>query len=92
MRQARRLADSQGGVLIAKPDEKTAMCRYRNVMYQAGFRGKESGHSLRYAFAQEQIREYMAQGYSQAEALAMTSMDLGHGDGRGRYIAQVYQR
>ncbi|EDU7994816.1 DNA-binding protein, partial [Salmonella enterica subsp. diarizonae] len=24
--------------------------------------------------------------------LAMTAMDLGHGDGRGRYVAQVYGR
>ncbi|EIQ8311973.1 DNA-binding protein, partial [Salmonella enterica subsp. enterica serovar Adjame] len=26
------------------------------------------------------------------EALAMVAMDLGHGDGRGRYVAQVYSQ
>ncbi len=26
------------------------------------------------------------------KALAMVAMDLGHGDGRGRYVAQVYGR
>ncbi|MDH8217202.1 DNA-binding protein, partial [Klebsiella pneumoniae] len=25
-------------------------------------------------------------------ALAMTAMDLGHGDGRGRWVVQVYGR
>ncbi|EKS5420629.1 hypothetical protein QB964_004331 [Salmonella enterica] len=38
------------------------------------------------------IRERLAQGVSEKEALAMTAMDLGHGDGRGRYVAQVYGR
>ncbi|EBR5152518.1 DNA-binding protein, partial [Salmonella enterica subsp. enterica serovar Alachua] len=27
---------------------------------------------------------------SRKEALAIVAMDLGHGDGRGRYVAQVY--
>ncbi|EDF8126218.1 DNA-binding protein, partial [Salmonella enterica subsp. enterica serovar Dublin] len=35
---------------------------------------------------------YLAQGFCEKEALAMTAMDLGHGDGRGRYVAQVYGR
>ncbi|MGS0066780.1 integrase domain-containing protein, partial [Escherichia coli] len=26
------------------------------------------------------------------EALAMVAMDLGHGDGRGRWVKQVYAR
>lgn len=29
-------------------------------------------------------------GIQRKEALAMVAMDLGHGDGRGRYVAQVY--
>ncbi len=37
-------------------------------------------------------RDRLAQGFSEQEALAMTAMDLGHGDGRGRYVAQVYGR
>lgn len=89
---ALQLATSQNGVLINKPDEKSAMHRYKNVMSRAGFKGKESGHALRYAFARDQINAYLAFGYSRTEALALTSADLGHGDGRGRYIAQVYAR
>jgi site-specific recombinase XerD len=89
---AQKLASHQSGVLINKPDEKSAMHRYKNVMSAAGFTGKESGHALRYAFAQDQIKAYLLLGYSKQEALALTSTDLGHGDGRGRYIAQVYGR
>lgn len=89
---AQELSARQKGVLINKPNEKSAMNRYKNVMTSAGFKGKESGHALRYAFARDQIEAYLAVGYSKAEALALTSTDLGHGDGRGRYIAQVYVR
>ena len=89
---AQELASRQFGVLINKPDEKSAMSRYKNVMTAAGFSGTESGHALRYAFAQDQITEYLLLGYSRHEALALTSTDLGHGDGRGRYVAQVYGR
>ncbi|ECE8762116.1 DNA-binding protein, partial [Salmonella enterica subsp. enterica serovar Indiana] len=38
------------------------------------------------------LRYYLAQGFSRKEALAMVAMDLGHGDGRGRYVAQVYNQ
>lgn len=89
---AQELASRQSGVLINKPDEKSAMHRYKNVMTAAGFTGKESGHAMRYAFAKDQIKAYLFLGYSRQEALALTSTDLGHGDGRGRYIAQVYGR
>lgn len=89
---ARTAAKASGGVLIAREGEKAAMARYRNVMYAAGFRGAESGHALRYAFARAQIAHYEARGFTRHEALAQTSMDLGHGDGRGRYVEQVYSR
>ncbi|MEH9035930.1 DNA-binding protein, partial [Klebsiella quasipneumoniae subsp. similipneumoniae] len=36
------------------------------------------------------IRYHEEQGLSHKEALAVTSTDLGHGDGRGRYIEQIY--
>jgi hypothetical protein len=47
---------------------------------------------LRYAFAQEQYRNYRKAGFSNREALALLSKDLGHGDGRGRYVKSVYLR
>lgn len=59
-------------------------------MLSASLKKLLSPHSLRYAFVQDQIDHYQKQGYSEQEALAKTSMDLRHGDGRGKYIKQVY--
>ncbi|KNM79714.1 hypothetical protein AEV02_04245 [Salmonella enterica subsp. enterica serovar Kentucky] len=61
-----------------------------NHLRNAGLTGKYSPHSLRYAWAQDAIRYNEEQGLSNKETLAVTSTDLGHGDGRGRYIEQVY--
>ncbi|WP_129648590.1 hypothetical protein [Peristeroidobacter agariperforans] len=47
-------------------------------------------HSARYAFAEERMRVYRDVGSSEREARAATSLDLGHGDGRGRYVASIY--
>ncbi len=38
------------------------------------------------------MRFYLADGFSRQEARALVSMDLGHGDGRGRYVERVYTR
>jgi hypothetical protein len=61
---------------------------YRNAMHRLGVQG----HSLRYAFARERVEAYLQNGIPMAEALARTSMDLGHGDGRGRWVKMVYLR
>lgn len=81
-----------GGTLIDKKGLKSAMDRYAYVMRTNGCTGEYSPHSLRYAYARDSIDRYEAQGYSHKDALAQTSQDLGHGDGRGRYIQQVYLR
>lgn len=65
---------------------------WRGALSEVGLSGNYTPHSLRYAWAQDAIRHYLAQGFSDKEALALTSMDLGHGDGRGRYVVQVYGR
>ncbi len=57
---------------------------------KVGLTGEYSPHSLRYAWAQDAIRHYLAQGFSEKESLALTATDLGHGDGRGRWVKQVY--
>lgn len=80
----------QNDKLIDKPSLKQAMNYWRNSTYRLGLTGQISPHSLRYAFTQDQIDQYLKQGYSEQEALAKVSMDLGHGDVRGRYIKQVY--
>ncbi|EFR8872222.1 DNA-binding protein [Salmonella enterica] len=84
------VAESRNGRLIDKPDLKTAMKYWHSQASRMGLTGAYSPHSLRYAWAQDAIRHYLAQGFTEKEALAQTAMDLGHGDGRGRYVAQVY--
>ena len=38
------------------------------------------------------MQAYRNEGLSEREARIATSLDLGHGDGRGRYVASVYVR
>nr|WP_113865592.1 integrase domain-containing protein [Brenneria salicis]NMN92580.1 site-specific recombinase XerD [Brenneria salicis ATCC 15712 = DSM 30166]RBP64599.1 site-specific recombinase XerD [Brenneria salicis ATCC 15712 = DSM 30166]RLM31371.1 DNA-binding protein [Brenneria salicis ATCC 15712 = DSM 30166] len=89
---AMAVAEQRNGKLIDKPDLKSAMKYWHGQASRIGLTGAYSPHSLRYAWAQDAIRHYLAQGFSKKEALALTAMDLGHGDGRGRYVAQVYGR
>lgn len=84
------IASRNNGKLINKPNLKQAMGYWRNQTREIGLTGKISPHSLRYAFAQDLMNYYQKEGYTEKEALAMTSMDLGHGDSRGRYIKTVY--
>ncbi|MEC5321568.1 integrase domain-containing protein [Brenneria populi subsp. brevivirga] len=86
------VAEQRNGRLIDKPDLKSAMKYWHGQASRIGLTGAYSPHSLRYAWAQDAIRHYLAQGFSEKEALALVAMDLGHGDGRGRYVAQVYGR
>lgn len=58
---------------------------YRNVCYRVGIQS----HSARYAFADERIQAYPDEGFGEHEARAATSLDLDHGDGRGRHVASV---
>ncbi|EEC8073846.1 DNA-binding protein [Escherichia coli] len=84
------VAGLRNGRLIDAASLKQAMKYWRNQTLRMGLTGKYSPHSLRYAWAQDDIRRYLAQGFSEKEALAMVAMDLGHGDGRGRWVKQVY--
>lgn len=86
------VAELRNGRLIDQPSLQKAMNYWRGALAEAGVTGNYTPHSLRYAWAQDAIRHYLAQGFSDKEALALTSMDLGHGDGRGRYVVQVYGR
>ncbi|MEB0866239.1 integrase domain-containing protein [Citrobacter youngae] len=86
------VAELRNGRLIDQPSLQKAMNYWRGALAEAGLTGNYTPHSLRYAWAQDAIRHYLAQGFSDKEALALTSMDLGHGDGRGRYVVQVYGR
>lgn len=84
------VAEQRNGKLINAPDLKAAMSYWRKQAEWLGLTGIHSPHSLRYAWAQDAIQHYLAQGFSEKETLALVAMDLGHGDGRGRYVARVY--
>ncbi|AWK44000.1 DNA-binding protein [Photorhabdus laumondii subsp. laumondii] len=92
VKEALLVTKTHNGKLIDKPDLKTAMNFWRSHTTRLGLTGHYSPHSLRYAWAQDAIRYYLSQGFSRSEARALTSMDLGHGDGRGRYVERVYTR
>ncbi|PHM63327.1 integrase domain-containing protein [Xenorhabdus ishibashii] len=87
---AEREMHPHSGKLIDKPTITQAIDRYRYVVRSAGLTGNKAPHSMRYHFAQQSGEHYKAQGFSTREVLALVAMDLGHGDGRGRYIRQVY--
>ena len=82
--------NKNGGRLVDRPNLKSAMNRYSYILRSNGFTGQYSPHSMRYAFARDRYDKYIKLGFSIKESLAMTSMDLGHGDGRGEYIKRVY--
>jgi integrase-like protein len=65
---------------------KQALGIYRNLCHRAGVQS----HAARYSFTQERMQAYRNAGLTEREARAATSLDLGHGDGRGRYVASVY--
>lgn len=83
-------AKRNGGWLIDRPELKTAMNHYSYVLRSNGLTGIYSPHSMRYAYARDRNNAYLKKGFSKDESLSLTSMDLGHGDGRGRYVERVY--
>jgi len=90
VKNAYEVMNAQNGKLIDRPNLKQAMYRASNEARANGLESKESFHALRYSFARAQYAEYLRQGFSEREALSLTSVDLGHGDGRGYYIKRVY--
>lgn len=82
---------TNGGKLVGG-DLKQALGRFNREAANAGFKGLHSPHSLRYAFAQRTVARLMKEGWDKRLALSFTSQVLGHGDGRGRWIDQVYSK
>jgi hypothetical protein len=80
------------GKLIDKPSLHLAIERYRNIVREAGMIGEFAPHSLRYAYTQDVIELHLKKGFNVKEAQALASMDLGHGDGRGHYVARIYSK
>lgn len=90
--EALALARLQAGRLIPRDSLKAALDRYSYVCRRVGMTGERANHSLRYAYAQDQLCRLLGDGVPQREARAAVSMFLGHGDGRGRWVAMVYGR
>jgi integrase len=82
---------SNGGKLV-EGDLKQALGRFNRQAASAGFKGLNSPHSLRYAFAQRTVARLLKDGWDKRLALSFTSQVLGHGDGRGRWVDQVYSK
>lgn len=80
----------RAGKIIDAAGLKQAKTVYSNEMRRAGLVGENSGHGLRRAFAQEQYAIYREAGFDERDALARLSQDLGHGDGRGRWVWNNY--
>ncbi|GKW23105.1 DNA-binding protein [Pectobacterium carotovorum subsp. carotovorum] len=78
--------------LIDSPALHLAIEKYRNIVRGSGLVGKYAPHSLRYAYTTDVTNLHIKNGFSQKEAEALASMDLGHGDGRGHYVARVYNK
>lgn len=92
LNEAARYVEENNGKLIDKPSLHQALDRYHNVLRESGMTGVHSPHSLRYAYSQDAVNYHLGNGMSRKEAEALVSMDLGHGDGRGAYVARVYNR
>jgi site-specific recombinase XerD len=79
------------GRLIVSSTLEGARRAYNRFCHEVGMKGEHASHALRCSYAQERFELYMqSNGGDRREALAATSLDLGHGDGRGTYVAQVY--
>ncbi len=90
---ALKFSSENNNKLVDRPSMHSAMDSYRNVLRRdGGLAHENSPHSLRYSYAQASTLFHQAGGMSKEEATAMTSMDLGHGDGRGRYVERVYHQ
>lgn len=87
---ATQVAKAQGGQLIVAKNLKAAVRAYGRACERVGIKGQYASHSLRCSYALDRYQMYMFVHGDRREALAAVSVDLGHGDGRGTYVAQVY--
>lgn len=81
---------AQGGSIINCEKLHEALAKYTNCVSRLGLTGDDSGHGLRRLFASRQYAYYRESGVDQKEALRRLSQDLGHGDGRGRWVWNNY--
>jgi len=95
IQEARQVLEDTGRkFLLPSPGKslKSTTNKYGNEARAIGLRGEISPHSLRYAYTTDLCQKALEEGNSRREALIRVSHSLGHGDQRGRYVAQVYLR
>lgn len=92
VQKARQAAKSNEGRLIPSQTLQGAARAYGRLCASVGLSGEHASHALRCSYAQQRFSLHLEQLGDRREALAATSLDLGHGDGRGTYVAQVYLR
>lgn len=90
VKTALEATSSKEGNLIKSDSLKGAMRAFGRFCHDVGLKGVNASHCLRYGYAQERFEQLLNRLGDRREALAATSVELGHGDGRGTYIAQVY--
>jgi hypothetical protein len=86
------LAVTNGGknFPIAASNGETAARIYSRNLAKLGIKGEESSHSMRRRFACNQYTWYRENGLDKKAALSCLSLDLGHGDRRGRWVWNNY--
>ena len=90
VRTALAVIKEQGGDLVRSESLQGAMRAYGRECQKVGLTGQSASHAVRCMYAQERFKQHLEALGDRKEALSATSMDLGHGDGRGTYVAQVY--
>jgi hypothetical protein len=78
--------------LVEAPTVRAAQKQVHERFAALGLMGKDSGHALRRAFCRDNYEYYLSEGHSVKEALVLCSRDLGHGEGRGRWVWNNYLR
>jgi hypothetical protein len=92
LQRAQAVLSERRRYLIDAPNGNAAARQVHRHYKKLGLAGANSSHSLRAGFAVHAFRAYQAQGLSKRDALVNLSNDLGHGDGRGRWVFNNYLR
>ena len=78
------------GHILDYDDLKSALKGYDNALSYQELTNTDSGHGIRRFFACQQYDYYLSTGLDKDTALSRLSQDLGHGDGRGRWVWNNY--
>lgn len=76
--------------LVTAKNLEAARQQLHDRFSRVGLSGENSAHSLRRAFCLDNFNHYRSEGLTEREALSRCSRDLGHGEGRGRWVKGNY--